>query len=223
MKEKPILMSAPMVRATVREEAPKTQTRREIKGIREISGCTVFPENIHQGTYSTSHLKCPYGAVGGHLWVRETWYCDHTDVQVGPYKEVDGAKELLYYRADGDSFEGFAGERHRPRWRPGIHLPRWACRIILEILNVRVERLHDISEDDCLAEGIEFGDEVVAVKCYGGAPIEETAVRYYSPVDDESYETAFDAFRALWCSINGVESWESNPWVWALTFKRVKR
>ena len=110
----------------------------------------------------------PYGRTGDRLWVRETW---------GHNPEGPG----YVYRSDGD----FDMKFHGDRWRPSIHMPRWASRITLEVTGVRVERLQDINEEDALAEGVEH------------------------------------AFRSLWESINGPGSWDANPWVWVVEFRRV--
>jgi len=167
MKERPILFSGPMVRAIL--EGRKTQTRRIVKPqpLRD-RGVMAFNDGEHP------QMRCPYGKPGDRLWVRETWCPD-----VEPY--------TFRYKADGDE--------PLERWRPSIHIPRWASRITLEVVSVRVERLQNISEDDALAEGITLVE------------------RGTSPVDQ---------FNKLWESINGPGSWEANPWVWVVEFKRIE-
>lgn len=204
MKERPILFSAPMVRAIL--AGTKTQTRRTVKP---------QPEAAHDGepywfvggyrawTYrSTSdvlrkggkELPCPYGQAGDRLWVRETWARD----------DEDGA---LMYRADlGRDMNADAWEQGRLegvpryRWKPSIHMPRAASRLTLEVTGVRVERLQDISEADALSEGVELW----AVGACG----------------DPDALDATGKFELLWSSINGRESWDANPWVWVVEFQR---
>lgn len=129
---------------------------------------------------------------GDRLWVRETWANLNADFPtVDPY---------FVYRADSSD--------HGPvTWKPSIHMPRAASRILLEITDVRVERLQDISEDDARAEGIEMWPDG-NFKAYTKQPGKFTYAR--------------DSFRTLWESINGPESWEANPWVWVVNFKTVK-
>jgi hypothetical protein len=137
-------------------------------------------------------VRCPYGQPGDRLWVREAWSRD----------EEDGA---LFYRADVGTgneaddwqrniYEGASGYR----WKPSIFMPRWASRILLEVTAVRVERLQDISEADAIAEGAPWA------AC--GAP------------QEGSHKAGF---AQLWESINGPNSWDANPWVWVIEFKRV--
>lgn len=216
-KERPILFSTPMVRAIL--AGGKTQTRRIIKWpkvpewhdwdyepnrlVSRAGEKKWWPEYVWNdggGRSSQCELACPYGATGDRLWVRETWYCDHCEVQSGPFIQVPGAEEMLYYRADSKSGQiqdlmpecEVAGAP----WRPSIHMPRWASRIVLEIESVRVERLQDITEADAKAEGISVGAE-------------------------SKEPAAINIFRLLWESINGPGSWDANPWVWVVTFKRI--
>lgn len=191
MKERPILFSAPMVRAIL--DGSKSQTRRIIK---------IQPDIEHDGEpywfvggyrawryrgvtdilrKGGDEISCPYGQPGDRLWVRETF---HT---------VDGHR--AFYRADynhnpkGDKEHGIV-------WTPSIHMPRWASRITLEVTGVRVERLQDISEAGAMAEGSQWS------AC--GAP------------QDGSYKAGY---AQLWESINGAGSWPANPWVWVIEFK----
>lgn len=188
MKERPILFSAPMVRAIL--EGRKTMTRRVVKNKCALSWLlpTGFtPEFV---TNSENHL-CPYGQVGDRLWVRETFgQCD----RVVPH---------VIYRADGES------PNPDFKWKPSIFMPRKYSRITLEMTNVRVERLQDISEEDAKAEGIEQIDGLW--KNY----LPEGILGWIS-IDDPR-----ESFRTLWTSINGPESWNANPWVWVVEFKRL--
>jgi hypothetical protein len=196
MKERPILFSAPMIRAIL--EGRKTMTRRVVKRVTEGSP---YPEIWVPlpGTTNKHTPPCPYGQPGDRLWVRETWAWD---VQAqASLRDEDGP---FAYAADP-----FAVQRRLcPRWRPSIHMPRWASRITLEITGVRVERLQDISEQDAMAEGIRpFGD--------GWGHHVHDGLHYM--------HRAADSFASLWESINGAGSWDTNPWVWVVEFKRIEQ
>jgi hypothetical protein len=192
MKERPILFSAPMVRALL--NGTKTQTRRVFK--QKNGG--IWP-NLNDLPGMRQILRnCPYGQPGDRLWVRETWARD----------DEDGG---LCYRADiGKGGDADDWERNRLdgaprfRWRPSIHMPRWASRITLEITGVRVERLRDISPEDCWAEGIQemrdAGDE-----------------------NGELRGSVRQDYQALWEAINNPGSWAANPWVWVVEFKRLEQ
>jgi hypothetical protein len=133
MKERPILFSAPMVRALL--DGRKTQTRRIVKHrptMIEVDGVTVHGKK----------QKCPYGQAGDRLWVRETWQL---------FPRIEGASRI-YYRASCTA----PSVLDDWRWTPSIHMPRWASRILLEVTAVRVERLQAISRADAAAEGICF-------------------------------------------------------------------
>ena len=188
--ERPILFSAPMVRALL--AGTKTQTRRIVKPQPTLTG--PLPWTAH----------CPYGIHGDRLWVRETWAAGACADGLSP-SELYAPTWLkdnggLWYRADETQHPGLVSPRGR--WRPSIHMPKWASRISLEIVSIRVEHLQDISEEDARAEGTQ---EPSVAALIGGGDVTEQRV-----------------FSRLWAKINGAESWESNPWVWALTFKRVK-
>jgi hypothetical protein len=213
MKERPILFSAPMVRAIL--SGNKTQTRRVMKhqvcepGIVEIDSdgyCMIVEDN----GVKIQGWHCPYGKPGDHLWVRETFaycvlgtdMCDESHSHSIPAKQYEkDCKSLntyhIAYAADPDE-EAIIGP-----WRPSIHMPRHASRITLEIISVRVERLNDISEEDAIAEGIDES-------------------KSDSAISQGWYERPRRAFMRLWESINGAGSWAKNPWVWVIEFKRVK-
>lgn len=199
VKEHPILMSGAMVRAVL--DGSKTQTRRVVKQLDPAMGaCTTGNDGLPMPVcwaYGGPVLHCPYGKPGDRIWVRETWYCDHFEVQKGPYLEVPEAHELLVYRADNER----PYEAEQPVWRPSIHMPRWASRVLLEIVSVRVERLNDCSDADARAEGTPGGHGVIPSYNYNATPSEH--------------------FCHLWESINGAGSWAANPWVWVIEFKRV--
>lgn len=183
MKSRPILMSAPMVRAIL--DGSKTQTRRTVKvtdtgRVKAVGSC----KNWHLDDPNCIEA-CPYGSVGDTLWVRETWCI-----------EDDGVDFRFAYRADNwtecPNSDG--------KWKPSIHMPRDAYRIALEITAVRVERLNDISEEDAIAEGCK-------------------ADSWDYPV---SAKPSRSAYHTLWDSINGIGSFAENPWVWVISFRRVK-
>ena len=202
MKERPILISAPMVRAL--RAGTKTQTRRVVND-RHIDAAP--PACFFQWLRE----RCPYGQTGDRLWVRETW--QHSNFPLGPYDESC----TVFYRADYmDDAHGPDGEkspegRYR-NWVPSIHMFRSASRILLEITAVRVERLQDISAADAVAEGIaRDGDGYERFHVDPDAPVGQSFTR--NPVL---------AYRGLWESINGVGAWDKNPWVWVIEFKRVE-
>jgi len=243
IKERPILFSAPMVRAIL--DGRKTVTRRPVKVQPHIDASGNFcvgRSNYGQDGYGkpvTKHFIkdcCPYGKPGDRLWARETWYCDHNEVMRGPYLkpndlDVSEARDdgTLVYAADGLS----PYEADQPGWKPSIHMPRWACRILLEITDVRVERVQDISDDQAQAEGCFFTD--YGRKCghsgkgwtgVGDCP----APKEHHPQRDgwmwdktTSHEQCLCAprwaFANLWNSTGG--DWDANPWIWVVEFKRV--
>ena len=232
MKERPILFSGPMVRALL--AGSKTQTRRALRT--QPPGHVVDFSTFHNpkgdglAHFAFDPVKrelqdwfavCPYGQPGDRLWVRETWQ--------GPLlqeHEIDADPDWHYpsnlnqyknpqhceYAADGGPKPEYtdADDVMRQGWRPSIHMPRWASRITLEITSVRVERLQDISEADSQAEGAtpipDHCDHVrlscADIGCSGPQP----------------YRVGF---RSLWQSINGPASWDANPWVWAVEFRKV--
>ena len=235
VKERPILFSAPMVRAIL--EGRKTVTRRVMKCQPDAdASITVESYNVavtNRRGYQEAGpeifgawwrdgeagCKCPFGQPGDRLWVRETWYCDHFEVQQGPYLQPADMHDLDQSREDGElvyAADGLAPyEQDQPTWKPSIHMPRWASRILLEITDVRVERLQDITEEQALAEGI-VG---VPFRPDDGWPI---CTGYMMGPDDGKtglQTTAAKAFAGLWDSVGG--NWNANPWVWVVEFKRV--
>lgn len=202
MKERPILFSAPMVRAIL--EGRKTQTRRVVKR----TPLEWLDSGLHPDFVALpENGLCPYGQPGDRLWVRETWQgplVDDVD-DVDDYRENPDKfrkPDFCEYAADGGPAPEFVtmDDDLVQRWRPSIHMPRWASRILLEVVSVRVERLNDISEPDAMAEGVTLS-----------APVKPS----------RSERMARDAYAELWESINGPGSWEANPWVWVVEFKRV--
>lgn len=185
MKERPILFSAPMVRALL--AGTKTQTRRVVKPQPE-QGCIGHfgPGNpFIRGERDAT--RCPYGQPGDRLWVREAFMHEPADYCWEASVSIPCRPASTVYRAD--FHESQPGEG----WKPSIHMPRSLSRILLEVTAVRVEQLQDISESDAMAEG-----------CYTDPAC-----------------PAYDAYRSLWEQINGPGSWDANPWVWVVEFKRV--
>jgi len=193
MKERPILFSAPMVRAIL--DGSKTQTRRAVKRIinTDLGDCIKDVDGLPSRLdFAPQNWECcPYGQPGDRLWVRET----HLPKASG-----------TIYRADYSEFEAAGLGGMYGGWKPSIFCKREHSRILLEIVSVRVERLQEISEADAIAEGIAV-DEI-------GHAIRED--------DDIAWGSAKGAYAELWERINGSGSWDANPWVWVIEFKRVQ-
>ncbi len=241
MKERPILFSKPMVCAI--REGRKTQTRRVFKG--SMHDLSMIVANT-TGNPNLAGLY-PYGQPGDRLWVRESWRIgawDENELAIcidyrdGPRKEwvtlPDGEEFERYWiqcseelddkgiKTDADGNYKWEPGQSPLRWRPSIHMPRWASRILLEIVSVRAERLQEISEDDAEEEGID-GINMPT----GGDDYQDYWRDYMQPVDGDDGWPWFTgdqiaSYRSLWQSINGPESWESNPWVWVIEFKVVQ-
>ncbi len=200
-KERPIIFSGPMVRALL--AGTKTQTRRVMKHQPTHFNPAGVPRVANPYFGPSAVLRCPYGQPGDLLWVRETFA--KIDGQTRPWIETD-------YRATyahGDRLGDHLGIKKR--WTPPIHMPRAASRITLEITEVRVERLQEISEADAVAEGC------------ARLPLQDGHGAWWSADVDAGPalhgRTARDAYRLLWESINGPGSWGENPWVWVIAFK----
>ncbi len=215
MKERPILFSGPMVRALL--DGSKTQTRRALSpkvvakcpvengyvfGV-DPSGFCGFSRTDRYGFSAFPLGRSLYGVPGDRLWVRET----HAQFAVG--NKAGDAPQCVAYRATCNADGSFDYVNNGDeimnlkvtRWTPAIYMPRWASRITLEIIDVRVQRVQDISVEDARAEGVDV------------------------TLDLRDHMNPVAAFRSLWDSINGKRpgcSWDVNPWVWALTFKRVE-
>lgn len=199
-RERPILFSGPMVRAVL--AGRKTQTRRIIKPQPDEDGIVRELATGRWVDTSERVYRCPFGEPGDRLWVREGFCPTWSDGGGDSHEcaELNGAQTIVY-RADGIS--PFPVRR----WRPSIHMPRWASRITLEVTGVRVERVQDISEEDAVAEGVCEVDGKRGVFDGGGPAMGPTAKH---------------AFMRLWDSIYGPGAWERNDWVWAATFRRVE-
>lgn len=210
MKERPILFSAPMVRAILAGD--KTQTRRVVKPQphydRQFSNDGMVLHNKKGDQTTSIHTPliachCPYGMPGDRLWVRETWM-DLSETGIEP---ITGSRSRYAYRADtpAGSYGDETRKEYGLKWRPSIFMPRSACRILLEVVSVRVERLNDISEVDSLAEGSR-----------------EWASEQDTPVRDIPAGETHLVYRQLWESINGAGSWDADPWVWVVEFKQIE-
>ena len=202
MKFIPILFSTPMVQAILK--GLKTMTRRKIK---------LYKADEHPLRQTSEWMQenntCPYGKVGDVLWVRETFVKVIT---------IYGGEAFIYKADDNcykDTIEDWQG------WKPSLFMPKAACRIFLKIIDIRVERLKDITREDAINEGIiSWVDKRMKSK----------PVRYASycdfdnPKDPATYTSCpINSFETLWQSINGKDSWEGNPWVWVISFERIEK
>ena len=243
MKERPILFSAPMVRAIL--DGAKSQTRRIMKPQADTAHDGEpywFVGGYRAWTYRNTSdvlrkgcnvLPCPYGKPGDRLYVRETWrYRDWTEDGEPEIEFRAGGKSCLFtweqipvdwvdrltdtWADLSDSANYAINQRAADRhWRPAIHMPRWASRITLEITGIRVERLQDVGEADAVAEGVKRRPLAVSPS--------RTVPTYWDYLRNEpSYRTARDSFSSLWESINGPGSWAANPCVWVVEFRRMK-
>ncbi|HED3952366.1 hypothetical protein [Klebsiella pneumoniae] len=236
MKERGMIFNGEMTRAIL--DGRKTQTRRPIKwkqtrfteiGEREDGSKWPWSEDAEHAC--DFWHPCPFGAVGDRIWVRETWgVVSHEldeDGRIQPWtpdRPATAIHEMPFgngyysghaiYAADGDftwgDDDGY--EDGRSCWKPSIHMPRAASRILLEITDVRVERLNAISEEDAEAEGIDMEALYDSQDCYDCIANHNMTGR----------PTVTGAFKYLWESIYGEEGWKSNPWVWVIEFKRIE-
>lgn len=221
MKERPIIFSGAMVKAIL--NGRKTQTRRIVKpqpvhGMEWASKGFEPPCALHLDAWANpvGTQTCPHGVPGDRLWVRETWKStdrrcvdEHTDAD---HECTDHCTQTyVYYKATPR--EGYRPRPDKQRivylddstpldefyltgWRSPLHMPRWASRITLEVTDVRVERLQAISEEDARAEGLALEGLIKPGHAAG-------------------------CFARLWDEIHGAGAWDENPWVWAITFRRL--
>lgn len=200
MKERPIIMSGSRPQEII--DGLKTQTRRPIK-YKRMNDCDPVKFFYRGGgvwiarhgtrpIHDEQAIKCPYGMPGDRLWVREAWR------QAWPKTSYSDG---VVYRADARKSIGMDEYSDRHRWKPSIHMPRWASRILLEVTDVRVERVQDISAADIIAEGIKVPD--------GGLLASRGMAK----------------FRKLWDRLYAKKpeyQWDKNVWVWVVEFKVVK-
>jgi len=203
MKERPILFNSEMVRAIL--EGRKTQTRRVVKPQPgDFQRVVRSRDSLSGWGYArmisgVQNITCPYGQPGDRLWVREGF---RLISQLGP----ETWDTFLHPQYKSDMKIGhicsIMREFYKPGWKPSIHMPRWASRITLEITDVRVERVQDITDEDIMAEGFGYNQLRDDGRMKNGFPI-------------------IDGFADLWDSINAKRgySWDLNPWVWAISFK----
>lgn len=254
MRERPILFSAPMIRALI--DGRKTQTRRVMKPQPAPNGtwsktlndfvCLIdeYPPSatIWNGGWlgmdAGEKQCCPCGVPGDRLWVRETWQhapqdrCDCPQPSepspCDDWSNGTGCRsnrgEVLYRADVGNETEERSVVRlahrhgtHVAPWRPSIHMPRWASRITLEITDIRVERLQEISEADAEAEGAAF----TCPQC-GNDLDDEHGTEVHAACDDPDMGSHGEGFRRIWTAINGSGSWDANPFVWCLSFRRIE-
>jgi len=234
MKELPILFSTPMVLAILKDE--KSMTRRT-NGLEEINEnpddwqfewadyylkkpwrftqkSTVNKQSLEDRSFNQAALKCPYGWSGDILWVRETW-------RKSDFPDVFGEFE---YKSGLDNCDA---PWNQNIWKPSIHMPKEAAKIWLEITSIKPQRLHDISDENIIAEGVRIpvngigtgrvllalGEKNTAIDFLPSGCLAKGAPKL-------TQTQLLHAFWAeLWCKINGRESWDKNPWVWAIEFK----
>lgn len=237
VKERPILFSAPMVRSLLDER--KTQTRRIVKpqptwkqdilsrGLGDpCPGVLAYQEGPgcwhHYGSNNFCEKFCKQGKPGDRLWVKENY-------RIESFSELMGCDDwalTIKYGADGDNryiyqcdapadvgfWPGAAIRKYEGKNRPCIFMYRWVSRITLEIIGVRVERLQDISHEDCIAEGIEPVAQLGIMRACGWKDYSGKTVGFLYPRD---------SYKSLWESINGAGSWDLNPWVFAISFRKI--
>lgn len=197
MKERPIIFSGESVRAILADQ--KTQTRRIVKpqppAVGGASAVFRYADGWRFGGVDyrdDSRLeRCPHGVAGDRLWVREKWAVRR--LQAGFWLEFPDGKNYHATRPDAERYAKGDG------WRSPIHMPRWASRLTLELVSVRVERLQDISEEDATAEGF-------------------TTRRLL----DTDLRSAWLKFAQAWNDLHGAGAWEANPWVWRIEFRRLQ-
>lgn len=216
MTERGMIFNGEMVRALLDDR--KTQTRRPVKfPVHDKNlGCELAGNELAGELSAGNYLNSAFGKPGDRIWVRETFQGPLFDYDLMDSYSKDPTPfekpEFCVYKADGVPAPEFydADDELHCCWRPSIHMPRWASRILLEITDVRVERLNAISEEDATAEGVPPARSLLPD--YPGT--------FLTPKGD--FATAKVAFQRLWESIYGEESWKANGWVWVISFKRVE-
>lgn len=207
MKERPIIFSGESVRAILADQ--KTQTRRIVKpqppAVGGASAVFRYADGWRFGGVDyrdDSRLeRCPHGVAGDRLWVREKWAVRR--LRAGFWLEFPDGKNYHATRPDAERYAKGDG------WRSPIHMPRWASRLTLELVSVRVERLQDISEEDAKAEGIAEP-----------APVHG---RWCDPKRGrEGHWSYRKPFSRAWDAIHSAGAWEANPWVWRVEFRRAE-
>lgn len=238
MAERPLMFSAPMVRALL--AGKKTVTRRPVTWrpkaftppLTEPTDHPGAPTWEPSGRHTVVHthpcgdfcsapvIRCP-ALAGDRIWVRETTYVAPPmfgDADLSTHTDDKGRRRMVGYVASMDHESLRAAEDYGIKQTPAVHMPRWAARILLDVVSVRVERLHAIDDADAEREGIRGWSK-------------DRALWKYAPADDEGDGPCWPwvdcprspraAFERLWTEINGAESWAKNPWVWRIEFRRV--
>ena len=253
MKERPILMTPENAQKC--HEGTKTQTRRIVKpqppygceycinGAMSHALCrSIENHNIWvppTGKSVDHRLACPYGQVGDRLWVREAWQekawtltqLNSAGLLNAPMKPKETYLNEPIYAIHRGGYNYKIGDPGR--WFPSIHMPRWACRTVVEITEIRAERLQDISEEDARAEGsadrertVEIGEDTDRKPCLGCGQrkvqhVGSVKVCFGSHGEVFNRHSLKGGYSWLWEFINGKGSWERNDWVWVLCFKKV--
>ncbi|EOX9618514.1 morphogenetic protein [Klebsiella sp. GG_Kp147] len=226
MKERGMIFNGEMVRALF--NGRKTQTRRPVKfPVHDKNlGCELAGNELAGELSAGNYLNSAFGKPGDRIWVREAYRFpasldDVSPTGVGEMAVATGYRKPwapTFYEFTGTFSDGWKGFETPPKvsdagkLRPSIHMPRWASRILLEITDVRVERLNAISEEDAEAEGIDMEALYGSQDCYDCIADHNMTGR----------PTVTGAFKNLWESIYGEDGWKSNPWVWVIEFKRVE-
>ncbi|AYL42287.1 morphogenetic protein [Citrobacter freundii] len=217
MTERPMIFNGGMVRAIL--DGRKTQTRRPIKfpfKDRNL-GCELSGNELAGELSSGNYLNSPFGKPCDRIWVRETWQAIHEELNDDGYVDETTYSPAIPKKVDNYWHPVYAAdnwcedrEQRGFPWRPAIHQPRWASRILLEITNVGVQRLQDISSGDAVREGI------CQLPASGRYCINH-GDQYFGGVS----HCAKEVYSWLWQSIYGADSWQANPWVWVIEFKRI--
>jgi hypothetical protein len=215
-KERPILFSGAMVKAIL--EGRKTQTRRAIAD--EWWRCLDPDDNDDR---ARAVEMCPYGRAGDRLWVRETWQAQNTEMKWW-HEWPANDRHSMNWAWTNPVVPAYPGTP--PRWLPAIHMPRMACRLTLEIVTVRVERVQDISEDDAIAEGVppNWAGDLSGWDANEHGYLPPHLLNSEDDSDVHHY-TAREAYATYWDHFNAKRgySWNVNPWVWVIEFKPAGR
>lgn len=231
MKERPILFNSEMVRAIL--EGRKTQTRRILKTqpsentnrivplyqcepvpkVTEVSFHEVLENGIPHCS-PISRCKCPFGKIGDRLWVRESFGTKIRNLGGTPHEsftyKADNPNEINFYDCNGNGFP--------VKWTPSIHMPRSACRLVLEIINIRVEPLFYITNQEAISEGI----EQIRIHSDGTPVFKDYGFKERSTGTTSGFGYPVNSFQSLWESVYGSDSWKQNPWVWVVEFKVIQ-
>lgn len=231
VKERPIIFSGDMVKTIL--DGKKTMTRHLVK-FKDFTTDSITPLHIElaEGRYCLfnerngwliGYPKCPYGKIGDRLWVRETWIEGYDDPLIESEGDDENAVSIIY-KADGkeeyrtcsaetaENWGNFSADSEMVGFKSPIHMPRWASRLLLEITDIRVERLNDISDEDAVKEGLR-------ILPASGRYVVSPGDQYFGSASHDAVEV----FSWLWDSINAKKGypWSSNPWVWVVEFKVV--